>query len=292
MAAESQTPILAVDGGGTRCRIALVQGQTVTSVETGSANVSSDFDGTVHSIAQGLDLLAAKSGLPQDVIHNTPAFVGLAGVTGPAIADRLRQALPLSHLRIEDDRRAALRGALGRQDGVLAHCGTGSFYAAQFGATAKFAGGWGPVLGDEASAQWIGRNALRLTLESVDGRIPDAPMAQRFLTQFQSPAGLVHFAATARPHEFGELAKTVNELAAEGDHLARSTMQAGADEIERSLKQIGWAPGLPVCLTGGIGPEFRAYLPTVMQDCVTQPLKSPLDGALSLARDFAEEVIA
>ena len=122
--------IIAVDGGGTRCRVALDDGRAICVVETGPANVSTDFDGSVAQLVAGLEQLAQKAGVAVAELSPLPAFLGLAGIIGEDIRTRFRNALPLTTLRVEDDRPAALRGALGQRDGVVAHCGTGSFFAA------------------------------------------------------------------------------------------------------------------------------------------------------------------
>jgi len=280
--------VLAIDGGGTRCRVA-VGGQKPVVVETGPANISTDFDGAIQEIHQGLARLADQIGRPLETLWTLPAFVGLAGITGPESAGKLRAALPFHHLRIEDDRPAALRGALGRQDGVIAHCGTGSFFAAQTDGQMRFAGGWGPAVGDEASAQWVGRLALRFTLESVDGRREPTPLTRHILTDFASTAGIVRFAGTARPVGFGALAPLVTDFAAHDDATAITIMQAGADEIARALPHLGWRNGHLLCLTGGIAPHYTAYLPDDIRASIVKPEGQPLDGALSLARDLPKE---
>ena len=175
-------PVIAIDGGGTQCRLALDDGKSIVAAETGSANVSTDFEGALSEISAGLDSLAERAGLTPESLSRIPAFVGLAGMTGETISKRLRTALPFTHVRIEDDRAAALRGALGEADGAIAHCGTGSFFAAQSQGTMRSAGGWGPVLGDEASAHFVGKAALSMTLKSIDGQCPASPLAERILT--------------------------------------------------------------------------------------------------------------
>ena len=280
---------IAVDGGGTRCRVALSDGHDVVVVETGSSNVSTDFRGGIREILEGINALSRKAGVTQQALAGLPAFVGLAGVTGPEIADRLRSALPFNCIRIEDDRPAALRGALGDRDGVVAHCGTGSFYGRQIGGNMRFAGGWGPVTGDEASAQWVGRKALGATLEAVDGRIEMTGLAQAFLDRFDGAAGIVRFAVTASPKAFGALAPEVTEATCRGDTLALRIINSGAAEIARSLSAIGWEPGLALCLTGGIGPSFAAHLPPEMQAELVAPQGEPLSGAIALAQDLAKE---
>lgn len=292
MSDSQDIPVLAVDGGGTRCRVALAQSGEVTSVETGPANVSTDFEGGARQVLEGLHAIANKTGRALEDLAQYPAFIGLAGVTGSAIAERLRAALPLRNLRIDDDRPAALRGALGRRDGVIAHCGTGSFFGAQIDGAMRFAGGWGPVLGDEASAQWIGRTALRLALETVDGRFSHTPLAAALLDRLEGAPGIVRFATTAIPAEFGALAPMVTDHASRGDALGQHVMMAGAADIARSLPLIGWVPGLAICLTGGIGPQFAPYLPEAMQSDLDTPAGTPIDGALSLAAERIGEPAA
>ena len=282
--------ILAIDGGGTRCRLAVQCGEAITSVETGSANISTDFEGAVRQVLEGLTALTAKTALDSKALAELPAFVGLAGVTGPEIAERLRDALPFKSMRVEDDRPAALRGALGTRDGVIAHCGTGSFFGAQSRGRMTFSGGWGPVLGDEASAQWVGRAALKSTLETVDGQRATSSLSQALLEQFGDASGIVRFAGIARPAEFGAIAPMVTAQAAAGDAMANFVLSAGASEIARSLTLIGWTAGQVICLTGGIGPHFKPYLPAPMQAAVVAADGEPLSGALSLARDLEKEI--
>lgn len=290
---DSRTsPVVAVDGGGTRCRLAFDDGKSVIAAEAGSANVSTDFDGALDEILMGLERLAVRADLTLDALSRVPAFVGLAGVTGESISERLRTALPFVHVRIEDDRAAALRGALGRSDGVISHCGTGSFFAAQAGGTMRFAGGWGPVLGDEASAHFVGRAALSMTLKSIDGQCTVSPLAERLLEDYEGAAGIVRFAGSASPSEFGALAPLVTEFAMQGDVLGERVMRSGAQDIAAILSIIGWRKGHPICLTGGIGPHYAPYLPADMQAELIPPVGEPLAGALSLAAEFAREMAA
>lgn len=289
MARSCNTLVLAIDGGGTRCRVAACGAGDAVVVETGPANVSTDFDGSVAEIRQGVAALAARSGLEAGVLWAAPTFVGLAGVTGPDIADRLRGALPFGRVRIEDDRIAAVRGVLGGRDGVLAHCGTGSFFGAQTEGVVRLSGGWGAVLGDEASAQWVGRAALRLALETVDGRLAPSPLSMRLLADLDGAPGIVRFAGRARPPDFGALAPQVTEGAKAGDAIALRIMHGGADEIARGLRHLGWRTGRALCLTGGIGPEYAPYLPADLRGCLARAEGTPLDGAISLARELASE---
>ena len=282
--------VIAVDGGGTHCRLAAASDAGVTVVEVGSSNVSTDFDAALFEISEGLRDLSGKIGLSTDELAGLPAFLGLAGVTGPDIGNRVKDALPFLNATVADDRPAALRGALGDQDGVVAHCGTGSFVAARIEGETRLAGGWGPVLGDEGSAQWVGRKALALTLETLDGRHEESELGDAFLDRFGGPAKIVAFAGTAQPSEFGALAPLVTSAAQNDDGMAMLVLQLAALDVAQAARDIGWVPGMPICLTGGIGPHFAKYLPIEIQNGIASPMAEPLAGAIALAQELRREV--
>lgn len=284
-------PVIAIDGGGTRCRLALGRAGQDAVVETGPANVSTDFDGAVQQIVSGLASLSRQTGESLSRLAQYPAFVGLAGITGPAIATRLRAALPFSQVQIADDRPAALRGALGTREGIVAHFGTGSFFAIQKDGDMRFSGGWGPVLGDEASAQWMGRRALRAVLAFADGLGSESPLCCGLMSEFTNTAGIVRFATNASPEEFGALAPRVTYHAAQGDNVARAIMAQGIAVIAETLPAMGWRPGDALCLTGGLGPQYAAYLPVNLREALIKPEAEPLFGAVALAREFAKGAI-
>lgn len=281
---------VAVDGGGTRCRLALSGTENHISVEVGSANISTNFNAASLEIIKGLRLLSEKSGQPLEKISALPAYLGLAGMTGAGIAARLAEVLPFKQLRIEDDRPSALRGALGAQDGMVAHCGTGSFIAAQLNNQMRFVGGWGPVLGDPASAQWVGRRALTRSLDVVDGLVPASALSTYLLDHLGGAPGIVAFASRATPAEFGQIAQYVTRHANDGDTLGQALMQEATDEIVFVLNRLGWVDGNALCLTGGIAPHYASYLPANMRACLRPPAGPPLDGAMSLGRAFADEI--
>ncbi|WP_299937993.1 BadF/BadG/BcrA/BcrD ATPase family protein [uncultured Pelagimonas sp.] len=282
--------ILAIDGGGTRCRVACeVNGQRF-QFESGSCNVTSDLDGSVTQIMRGLNGLAAEIGAEEADLLNIPCYLGLAGVTGAEKAQEVADRLPFQHVRIEEDRAPAARGALGRQDGALIHCGTGSFQAFQVDGHARFAGGWGARLGDEASAQWVGRLALSVTLEVQDGLHPASDLTRGLMDHFGNATEIVAFAATADAAAFGRLAPQVTKAAAEADPLAQAIMQRGADRLAFALAHLGWTSDMPVMLTGGIAPSFAPYFDAPLQAALTPANGTPIDGAISLAHDFRKEI--
>lgn len=287
MTDTQDTLLLAIDGGGTQSRFVIeLQGKRFEATD-GAANVSTNFEASEAAISDGIRALAAESGLSEDAILGAPAFIGLAGVTGPAMVARLTEALPFRNATYADDRPAALRGALGDRSGVVAHCGTGSFFASRIDGAQRFAGGWGARLGDEASAQWIGRYLLSATLHTVDGFREPSDLTAAVLEKFGDAPAIVRFAGAADPAAFGSLAPMVTEFAAEDDPTAQDLLAAGASHIAESATQLGWRPGLTLCLTGGIGAAYAPYLPSEMQKDLAAAKGSTVDGALAMAREYA-----
>ena len=289
MAIELDRAALAVDGGGTSCRFALEAGGRRHVVRLGSANVSTDFDGAIATVRAGLDQLAAETGVALDALCGVPAHVGLAGAVDAALAGQVRRALPLRRVKVEDDRPAAVRGALGMADGALAGLGTGSFLGMQRDGAIRLAGGWGSRLGDEASGFWIGREALNATLGVYDGLLPETPLSAAIWARFDGrPSELVGFSIAATPGEIAALAPEVIAAAGAGDPVGRDILGRGAAYIAGTLDRMGWRAGLPLCLLGGVAPGYRPFLPAALAAAVTEPLRTALDGALSIARQLGD----
>jgi glucosamine kinase len=71
--------VLAVDGGGTRCRLALSSPAADIRVEVGSANVTTDIYAALSEINVGLKALAGKADLAPGELARVPAYFALAG---------------------------------------------------------------------------------------------------------------------------------------------------------------------------------------------------------------------
>jgi glucosamine kinase len=282
--------IVAVDGGGTSCRIAVLRDGVRSDVTTGSANVASDRSAAIKTINDALAEVAGIAGLPLPTLRKCPAYLGLAGVMSAADGAAVAQALALENGVVADDRIATVKGALGEGDGAVAGIGTGSFLGRQDDGVIRLIGGYGLGLGDEASGAWLGRALLARVLLVVDGLAGASILTDRVLAYFDGEvAGIVGFSTTAQPRDYGRFAPWITRAAHDGDAIAQELMHSGADYISKALRALGWQPGEVLCLTGGVGPQYQPYLPTEMAACVTAPNGSGLDGALALAARIGHE---
>jgi N-acetylglucosamine kinase len=124
------------------------------------------------------DGLASAAGFLCEGEQPAAAILGLP-VHGEveAISERQRtvasNVFSCPHL-VLNDVEVAFDGAFASDDGVLVLAGTGSMAWAKVGGESARFGGWGNAFGDEGSAFWIGREALSLASQALDGRI-EAP---------------------------------------------------------------------------------------------------------------------
>jgi N-acetylglucosamine kinase-like BadF-type ATPase len=133
---------------------------------------------------------------------------------------------------------ALLVPAAGLAEGIGVIAGTGSIaVGADARGTVLFAGGWGWVLGDDASAPAIAREATKAALAAYDDRRTDDGLLRALLGHYAvadapSLARAVNDFPT--PENWGPAAAAVFEAAEAGSALARRVV----DEAARSLKLL------------------------------------------------------
>lgn len=275
--------LLAVDGGGSGCRVALVWQGIRLEATGGPANVFTDPEAGAAAIDEALIHIASKAGIRRRDLSALPAYLGVAGVMTHAQGVALAQRLRLPGAVIEDDRRAGVTGALGASDGVVAMLGTGSFFARVTGEGMTVIGGWGHRFSDEGSGAWIGARLLRAAFRAADGRGPDSPLVAEFLDAHGGALGLLRSHATAGAERLAALAPAVFD--APEDPVARVILEAAVTTVKSALADLGWDGADPVCLAGGIGPRLAPHFGAPLRP----PEGSALDGALRLAERLAQE---
>ncbi|HVC09891.1 MAG TPA: BadF/BadG/BcrA/BcrD ATPase family protein [Elusimicrobiota bacterium] len=172
--------------------------------------------------------------------------LGGTGIWTGAKKRELRAALRKTarRARVLSDVEMAHQAAFGAGPGILVVAGTGSiaFGRSPQGRTAR-AGGWGALLGDEGSAFWIGREALK-----------DARLREKFprpLTLAHGPAPVRRTAALAR--RVMKLAPKNRAASALLDRAA-AHLAALAGGVKSELR---WRGPIKVSWTGGL---FRSRL--------------------------------
>ncbi len=277
--AEKHSILIGIDGGGTRCRLAVELAGQRHQLETGPTNVTSDFDGAIATLKAGLAELAQNAGLPLETLLDAPTHFGLAGIVSPKDERRVSAALAMPHARYSDDQTTSIRGALGRNDGIVIALGTGSFIARQLGGEFRKIGGWGLILGDEASGAWLGREAVADALRAQDGLLQETPFLRMLGPR------LTDLVSQPKQTDFAALAPEVFAAANENDPSAKAILNRGLAYLGGSITALDPEASLPLCLVGGLADSYRSLLPAPLASRLVPAQGTALDGALDLARE-------
>jgi N-acetylglucosamine kinase-like BadF-type ATPase len=246
------------------------------------------FTGAIESC---LAAACANAGLECGSIRFSSVCLGFSG--GPADKETiLREILPSDRTLVTHDALIALSGATAGEPGLITIAGTGSiaFGRNAAGKTAR-AGGWGYIFGDEGSAFYIARQALRAALRFEEGWGEPTSLRRIFLdaTGASDVNEVQHRFYTPefpRPR-IASFSKLVDQAAENGDAMAREILNDAARDlagIAEAVRGQLFDRGEPVRVAY-IGGVFRSR--TVLEkftalvgDGVAPPILGPAAGAL------------
>ena len=281
------TLILGIDGGGSGCRAVIADrsGRVLGHGAAGPANAWTDPDGARRNLLAAVEAALSEtgSGAGPNELH---AVLGLAGANVPGVAERLAAGLPFARCRIETDAAIAIRGALGRDDGVVAALGTGSVYGVQRDGRIRTIGGWGFVIGDQGSGARIGRALLEDALLAHDGLLDTTPLLEGVVAAAGGPGELVAEARDAAPADFAARVPAVIAAADRGDPAARRILDDAEAAVTRAIDRLRDGGTLGVCFIGGLGSLYAARMARRYGAAIRSPAGSALDGALAMAREL------
>ncbi len=224
---------LGLDAGGTRTECALAQDDTILArASSGTIKIlRAPVDEAEKNLDDLLRTISADSGIALDSI--TCTCVGLAGFPVTRVVDWVRQEL---HARVDGeillagDEEIALDAAFSGGAGVLVVAGTGSNLIGRAGdGRLIHVGGWGPVLADEGSGSWIGKQAVRAVFDAID-RDTTTLLLSKILQAWYLPnvAALIDAANRNPSPDFAGLTPIVVDAAQQGDFYAAQVLeQAG-----------------------------------------------------------------
>lgn len=173
--------------------------------------------------------------------------VGVAGADRPGekaeLESILRGALGLScPLEILADPDIALAGGLRNAEGLILIAGTGSIALARLAdGSRERAGGYGHYLSDEGSAFFIGFQAIRRSLRSMEGRDLPTSMLPALLARFglEGPDQFVPFVYRRFDKAaIAGAASLVAGAAGEGDELAAAILDEARDELAGLVSSV------------------------------------------------------
>jgi glucosamine kinase len=310
-----RSEILALGGdlGGTSTRIVVVgpDGREHGRGITGGGNPTTDPAGA--AAAFGDALRAALSGV--DGARVKASVVGVAGGSAlrtPAVATHFDRVWAAAGLTCEPgyvpDLEVAFAGGTPASDGAVLVAGTG---AAAGSLTdhrlTRTADGHGWLLGDDGSGFWLGREAVRATLRTLDAGTPPGPLVEGVLRELDADRpgrdgqhDRVIQVVNSRPGvQLSALAPLVTAAYRAGDPQAQSIVERAAAALVATLALIREpAEGTPIVLAGSlagdaspVGAELRTLLAARFAGAVL-PARTGVGGAAWLALAALDPALA
>jgi glucosamine kinase len=290
--AMQQRYLLGVDGGGTRCRARLTDGdgRVLGEGTGGPANLTLGVDVALRELMDAAHAARRAAGLPDDIFAATHAGLGLAGANVPDLAQAVETAdLPFSTWTVASDAAIACLGAFDGEDGGILILGTGSQGLAHVGGRMTTVGGWGFYLSDDASGAILGRAAIRHALKAVESLAPSSPLTDAIMAHFDhKPANIAHWGPTARPSDYGSFVPLIATHLERGDIVATALVEAAGKDAASLIDRLLELGAGRIALMGGLATIFRPYLPERLAPYLVDPRGDALDGALLMARRHAE----
>jgi glucosamine kinase len=280
---------LGIDGGGSKTAFLLVDDyyNEICHIQTGPSNhLSVGNDAAREAIADGIAQLTEQPNI---------VCAGFAGAGRPdSVAfyrEVLQSLIPGAQVIIESDAFISSIGAIGIDPGVLLIAGTGSIVIGRDKDRSMFrVGGWGPYFGDEGSGFWIGREAVRAALRSLDSQSPTG-----FTEQIATSLGLKSISEVVGAWAGGKIG--VPDIAGLFPSVAdfypaapsRQILTEAAAHLRSLVEIAAKRVGLPDCrksLSGSVAghPVIRQLIGITFEE----PRHSPEWGAVIWARQHTD----
>jgi len=300
--------VAGVDGGGTRTRAVVLDGnRNVGEGEAGPSNpLRVGISNGATAIREAIDRACAAALIHRDDL--VAVGIGLAGVRRKDIRTRMHdvlvETLGVENIELVSDGDIALYGATDGQPGIVVISGTGSI---SVGVNRQgkhvYAGGWGPVAGDEGSGSWIARRALQTVARATDGRGPQTALTEAACEYFQvsTPEDLstAIYAPTITNDRIAAFSRDVIAAARAGDEVARTILnEAGAElgkaavavirklKMEQDRFQVAFVGGVFAAGELIIAPLREQVKRVARKAFIGQPNFSPTVAAGRMAQQY------
>jgi N-acetylglucosamine kinase-like BadF-type ATPase len=305
---EAVSLVLGIDGGGTRTRASIVDGDRVLGfAESGSIKrLRVGAEAAEANLRAVLKDVYAQAG----VGAVGAACCGVASATMPGITEWITAVFDDFHVarsEVVGDHIIALDAAFRGGPGILQIAGTGTNTIGRaLDGSFESAGGWSSRLGDEGSGYWIGLHAIRRALNAYDRDEP-SDVLKRVGEIWGTPTldQLINVGDGTPAPDFAALAPAINELAEAGDPVAVGVLrQAAADLVANVLlvrsklrRKHGIGGEIPVAWTGSVIGKMpivrEAFFAGLRAAAPEMPVETAetvaLNGAVWRAQRIAEQ---
>ncbi len=285
--------LVGLDVGGTKTAVIAETLDGVRVLETTVPSANWDAEPLEHGVRWIVDAVAKAVPAEHEIVA---VGIGAQGLDSNEISHEFAAALPWPAIAVNDA--ALLPAAAGFESGLGIISGTGAIGVARDAAGSYvITGGWGWVIGDEAGAAGIVREATKAALLAHDNQEPDDGLLTALLSAF----GVVDAERLARAvnddpsmDNWGPRAPAVFAAADAGSPLAITVIDSAADHLALLVDQLvarGAVGSVVVAAGSVIVNQPRLFDGLVELVALRHPHltvhlldRSPVEGALALAR--------
>lgn len=256
--------IIGIDAGGTKTELVLCdgEGRAYGRAFRGTGNPNDiGVDACASMIADGIRELCGSDA--PDAI-----FAGISGAGSGDNAERIKNAInsryPAAVVEVRTDASNLLASGKSEGDCAALICGTGTALFVQKDNIEYRIGGWGYLFDLGGSAYDLGRDAIRASLASEEGLIPEGELCRRV----REKLGAESHIALADIYKGGKayiasFARIAVECAERGDEAAvaivEDSIRALSKRVEKAISLYGALPEI-VCGGGLFNSEYFTAL--------------------------------
>lgn len=296
---------LGIDGGGTKTAFLLEKdGQRYESVEKTIHPMQTSHEEFKKRLNAGLKAVSDQAGIEtSDIDYSFVAIPGFGQYpeTEDFVLTSLEEALGSKNFEVGNDCLNAWAGSLNAREGINLILGTGSIgYGRDSKGNSAVCGGWGPILGDEASGYYIGKKILNYFTKMSDGRMEKTYLYELLKEElgFEEDIEIISLVTKMQRDEIGSLGKILSKAIEKNDPRALEIVDDVAFEaslvINTLIKELSFDSKVKVSYSGGVyklGDLLLEKIKSYVNEDIdlVEPLYSPVEGSLILAKKIYEE---
>ena len=293
MSRSKQSLFVGMDGGGTKVKLKIADssGKILAQAQGGPAQIRCSVVQAWASINDALSQALSSLGISKD--HPGIQLYGCAGLAGCEIKSAqqefLSQLHSLNKLLLYSDAYTACVGAHGGDTGGIVIVGTGVVGLSLKKGNSQQVAGWGFPQDDLGGGAWLGLEAFKQCLQSLDGRRKETYLSQSIHKHFDADQeAMVCWACEATPTSWATLAPIVTSCASQGDESALYLLKQAASYVEQviqalmPIKDSNDSEVFNMELFGGLSSFIAPYLSERTREKIVDRKKDAEDGALWL----------
>lgn len=295
---------LGVDGGGTKTAFLLdVDGKRFESKQITIHPKQVTKQQFFEIMKLGVDEVCKEAGIdPEEILYTFVAAPGYGQYpdTEAYIDEGIREAIGSDRFTVANDCVNGWAGSLNAKPGINLVLGTGQIgYGVDEEGNSMRSGGWGPLLGDEASGYYIGLKLLNHFTKMSDGR-SDKTILYDIIKEkldLKDDMEIIDKAEKMKRDEIASLSRIFTEALDKEDPYCKELLDEISKEaaavIDSIIKGLNFKEEVKVSYSGGVFNLGDRLIKKIEEKSknkikIEKPYTDPSEGALILAKAYSK----